>query len=86
MSTDLDAVKTFYDPHPGLAGALIPIPASVKEVANELDGRRMSLRKAVAKIQAVTTGSVEVVKKHNFISLNLTDGDLGHQFRVIRFR
>jgi len=85
---DLDEVKTFFDPHPGFAGAAIPIPAAVKKVADGLDGQRLSLREAVARLQAVTPGKVEVVAEFDFIGLRL-DGSgrhLSHFFRVIRYR
>jgi hypothetical protein len=85
---DLDEIKTFYDPHPGFAGAAIPIPAAVKKVADGLDGRRLSLREAVDSLQAVTPGKVEVVAEFDFIGLRL-DGSgrhLSHFFRVIRYR
>lgn len=85
---DLDEVRTFYDPHPGFAGAAIPIPAAVKAVADGLDGRRLSLREAVAELQAVTPGQVDVVPEFSFIGLHLAGSGrhLSHFFRVIRYR
>ncbi len=85
---DLDEVKTFYDPHPGFAGAAIPIPWAVKKVADELDGQRLSLREAVARLRAVTPGQVEVVADLNFIRLRLAGSGryLYHFFRVIKYR
>lgn len=79
-------MPTFFDPHPGFAGAAFPIPAEVKRVADELNGKRMSLRKAVKKIQAVTIGEVEVVSKDKYIGLTITDGSTAHFFRVIRYK
>lgn len=85
MSAELDAVKTFFDPHPGFAGALIPIPGPVRKVANDLNGESMTLREAVARIQAVTNGEVSV--KDGWISLELHRSDgAWHMFRVIRFK
>ncbi len=48
---DLDAVKTFYDPHPGFLGAAVPIPSAVKQVTDGLNGQTMTLREAVDKIK-----------------------------------
>ena len=79
-------MPTFFGPHPGLMGAVIPIPAEVKKVANELNGKRMSLQKAVKKIQAVTLGKVEVVPEYKYISLYLKSAGAFHFFRVIRYR
>ena len=85
--TDLDAVKTFYDPHPGFAGASIPIPGPVKKAAEALDGKTMSLRDAIALIQAATGGRVEDVPKHGYIALRLgRAGSTEHLFRVIKYR
>ncbi|MDP3726576.1 MAG: hypothetical protein Q8R36_05270 [bacterium] len=85
MRRNLDTVKTFFDPHPGFAGAAIPIPSAVKKAANELNGESMSLHKAVAKLQAVTDGKVSV--NDGWIALELRESDgARHIFRVIRFR
>lgn len=85
MSRNLDEVKTFFDPHPGFAGAAIPIPSAIKKAANQLNGKSMSLRKAVIKLQAVTGGKVSV--NDGWIALELREpDDIRHMFRVIRFK
>ena len=78
----------FYDPHPGLAGAVIPIPEPVRKVANELVGQTMTLQEALEKIKAVTDGNVSVVERHNFIGLEIEEAETNrrHSFRVIRFK
>ncbi len=87
---DLDEVRTFYDPHPGFAGAAVPIPEKVRRVANELDGQTLSLREAVERIQAATTGKVRVVAEYQFIGLLIKGrsflGPCEHFFRVICYR
>ncbi|MDP3999324.1 MAG: hypothetical protein Q8P76_01860 [bacterium] len=81
-------MPTFFDPHPGFAGAAIPIPPQVKKVADGLNGQIMSLQTAVRKIQYVTQGKVKAVPdpRHGFIGLTLRSGDTTHFFRVIRYR
>ena len=87
MARNLNAVKTFFDPHPGLAGAIVPIPEAVKKVANNLNGKSMTLREAVARIKAVTKGTVRVVDRFEFIYLEHTESNgVQHGFRVIRFK
>lgn len=86
MSINLDDVKTFFDPHPGFAGATIPIPEAVKKVANGLNGKSMTLREAVTKILLVTEGTVAVNDDYGFITLELEDNGATHGFRVIRFK
>ncbi len=85
MSTNLDVLRFFFVPHPGFAGAVIPIPAEVKQVANQLNGAKTSLRKAKTRIQAVTKGKVFI--RNGWIGLELHEpDDTRHVFRVICFR
>ena len=87
MNRNLDAVKTFFNPHPGFTGAMIPIPESVRKVANELDGKSMTLREAIARIQTVTKGKVSIANNYDFISLEITEASgIRHRFRVISFK
>lgn len=91
MSSANETTAAFYDPHPGLLGAVVPIPSAVKRIANALNGKTLPLREAVAQLQAVTRGRIEVVSSsgHQYIRLWIPgDGRpyLGHCFRVIRFR
>jgi len=84
---DLQAVKTFYDPHPGFAGATIPLPDRVKRVIDQFDGQSLTLAEAVKRLSAVTSGQIKVVAEHGYIALYLGGGDRPlHFFRLIRFR
>ena len=88
MAFDMNTLRIFYDPHPGFAGALVPMPDPVKKVANELDGQKLSLRVALKKLKAVTNGTLSLVAMdNNFIMLKIK-GNRGtiHYFRVISFR
>ena len=76
--------KTFFDPHPGFAGAAIPIPAAVKKVADELNNKSLPLSEAVAMIQATTKGKVSI--RDGWIALVIYEPNGAmHMFRVIRF-
>lgn len=92
---DLNAVKTFFDPNPAkrFCGAEVPIPAAVKKVADELNGKTMSLADAVAKIQSATQGKGEVVILEDCIALYSIPRNSPlalkyalHIWRVIRFK
>lgn len=82
--------KRFYDPHPGLAGASIPIPEAVRLVANNLAEREfVELNEAVQQIQnACPEGKVHVFE--DMISLRVGQIQHGmltypqHSWRVIR--
>lgn len=45
----------FFDPHPGLAGCMVPIPSGVKAIADELDGVEGQLGSAVFRIEYAVT-------------------------------
>lgn len=85
MSSNTNKVAKFFDPHPGIAGAAIPIPEPVRLVANKLNGKTMTLRKAVEIIKSATDGDVRVVKEYSYIALLIRRGNIEHMFRVIRF-
>ncbi|MDO8496558.1 MAG: hypothetical protein Q7S43_03900 [bacterium] len=84
--TDLKKLRTFYDPHPGFAGAFLPIPTAVRKVAEELNGKTMTLSEALAKIRSVTEGKVELVEEYNYISLDITTYCCRNHYRVIKYR
>lgn len=85
---DLNAIKTFYDPHPGFAGAAIPIPSAVKNVADKLSGKTLPVRMALSRLKKVTKGELKIVIMDiSFIMLKIKTGDnIAHGFRVICFR
>lgn len=88
-TVDMNTPRVFFDPHPGFAGAAVPIPQKIKEVADELSGQTMSLREAVKRLRAVQVGSIEVAAERNFIKLSLTDSGgryIEHMFCVIKYR
>lgn len=58
-SADLNAIVTFYEPHPGFGGAAVPLPGPVKIAIDELDGKTMTLRQGIAKIKATSVGKLE---------------------------
>lgn len=78
----------FYDPHPGLAGAIIPIPDAVKKEADALDGQTRRLRDVllILKSAARASGGAEVTICENYIKMEQKVGDFTHSWRVIRYR
>ncbi len=93
---DLNQVKEFYDPHPCPYGAVNYIPVGknhvgIKEVLNQLNGQRMSIRNAVAMLVAVAEKNrVSVDAERNHICLEVIYDNLpydkGHIFIIIKFR
>ena len=84
---DLDAPRLFYDPHPGRAGAAIPIPSAVKAAAEAMDGMTLPLSAALRAFRLLGIGTIDVVPEHSYISLRIGgNGRPEHCFRVIRYR
>ena len=91
-------MKTFYDPHPGRAGAAIKLPDVVRLVAKGLDGKEMEVAEAVRILQDTANtlvsdgsfGDAQVADHGDYIGLMLTEGDEyaypKHSFRLIRYK
>jgi hypothetical protein len=77
-----------YDSHPGFAGAMVPLPKPMKEIADILCGEKMTLEEAIEKISPVAEligGTVGVVEKYNYISFRFGKERV-HFYRLIRYR
>jgi len=89
---NLDKPREFYDPHFDFSGAALHIPSEVQRIANELSGNTLPLREAIARIQAVTGGLVEIEEKSKSLWLTFKwtselDSQCYHfHFRIISFR
>ncbi len=60
-----------YDPHPGFAGAVVPLPVPMKKVIDGLDGKVMSLEEALEQMQPTVGkcgGVLEIVEEYQFIA------------------
>jgi hypothetical protein len=65
---------TFFDPHPGLMGALAPIPEPVRLLAQELDGKTLQLEDALQRISAACPeGIVEAMPRERAPTSFLAD-------------
>lgn len=80
-----------YDPHPGFAGAALPLPSAMKNAADRLNGKKMSLDEAVKELSEVAEkigGTIEVVDKYNCIKFQL--GEISHPpvhiYRLIKYK
>ena len=82
---------TFYDPHPGYKGAMIPLPKPMKEIADILDGQEMNLEEAVGAIESIANqfneSVVKVVEESNWISFQFEDS-MGRTngYRLLRYK
>lgn len=93
---NLDQKKYFFDPYPLFIGAVIPLPAPLRNASENLNGKTLTLRKALTQIKQ-SAGSLPVkialVKEfdHKYgdpgvILLKLNQSSMTtHMFRLIRF-
>ncbi len=80
-----------FDPHPGFAGAAVPLPKVMKEAADKLDGKSMSLDKAVEDLTGIAEqigGTIEIVDRFNFIKFEMEAKPpyICHTYRLIRYK
>jgi hypothetical protein len=73
-----------YDPHPGFAGALAPIPTKIRLAAEAFDGKTVSIDHMVESLQSVSdevNGSVAIHEEYKYISFRSGP----HFYRLLRF-
>lgn len=82
----------FFDPHPGVAGAAIPLPASMKRAVDALSGKEQELDEAMEELRKVSTtlsGTTDIeahFRPEGWISMRWQPpSGLIHIFRLIRF-
>lgn len=93
FASDFDStqIKECYDPHLGFDNGVFSFPTKVKEVADKLNGQKMSINEAVHRIMAVTDNEPawQVLYSTDCIYLKVHIGgrfDFDHTFCVIKFR
>lgn len=86
---DLEKKVQLFNPHQGIGGALLPLPESIREVANELDGQKLSLNEVLKKLEQIAeklNGKVEVIEKYQYISFTYEDKiKRRHMYRLISY-
>ncbi len=88
---DLGEVKTFYNPHPGFGGAIIPLPSAIKQVVDDLAGQQVTLQEAIDKVKLSVVLSnmslVEIRVRESCLLLKVTEknGRL-HIFKLISYQ
>ncbi len=91
MTQNLKQKVTFYDPHPGFGGAIIPLPRPLKVIAEKLNGQNITLEEALGLIELAANKlavhkEVSIVEDYKYISFRYGDGRAIHSFRLIRYR
>lgn len=76
----------FYEPHDGKPGGpLVPLPNHVRNAANALDGKIMTLKEGLEKIQSEVQGELRVVERYQCISYKYKSGPFKHMYRLIKY-
>jgi hypothetical protein len=85
----------FFDPHPGMMGAAVPLPEKVRKLAASLDGKRETVRSVLARVKKASPKGFDVGARSGCIMLysSPTTGAGGHEFefpqhcwRVLRYK
>jgi hypothetical protein len=80
-------VVEFYDPHPGIGGAAIPMPEHLRIVAQWLVGQRMSVEEAMQCFRDVAEAiRVRTYQDCILVEMGSLDDLPMHGWRAIRFR
>jgi hypothetical protein len=77
----------FYNPHPGFGGALLPLPTSMKRLADSLDGQVMTLEQAIEKLTPAAKeldGILGIVEEYRYIGFEFRK-DMTHSYRLIDY-
>ena len=79
-----------YDPHPGFAGAAVPLPRPMKDAADELNGQSLILEDVLANLSPIADevgGTLGIVEKYNFIGFRIKEkSGREHFYRLIRYK
>jgi len=65
----LDERKTFYDPCPGSSQTTRLLPATLKQVANDLNGKELTVLEALEKLKAAANGGIKMRHRCHKISV-----------------
>ncbi len=87
---NLNQKVELYDPHPGFAGAAVPLPQPMKILADGLAGQSMTLEQALKIIAPAAEklgGVAAVVEKFDYISFTYHErSGRTHLFRLLRYK
>lgn len=80
-----ERVVELYDPHPGTCSLAGPIPREIKQLADQMSGKRIMLSElehVVERLQEATEGTVSIKWQYSYIGLKV-----GEKFwRVLRYK
>ena len=81
----------FYDPCKVLGRAILPLPKSMKDLADKMNGKVMTLEEAVEMLipaaQEFDEGSVRAVKQYGYLQFKFVDSvKHEHSYRLLRYK
>ncbi len=78
-----------YDPHPGVGGGIQPLPRNMKDLADRLNGKCMTVEEArdiVGKeAEKYNGGKARVSEDHKMIVFEFRENSLRHGYRLLRY-
>jgi len=80
---------TFYDSHPGLAGATARLPEPMKKAVDELNGKTASLDEIMSKLQPIAKeleGELIADEEEKYITFTIHREKLIHSYKLISYK
>jgi hypothetical protein len=80
-------LKYFYDPHPGLMGAIIPLPSVLKDAVDKLDDKTLDLNTVLKSLKELGSSiGAEVENRKDMIVATMRKDGYIHSWRLIFYR
>jgi hypothetical protein len=72
-----------YDPHPGLAGAIVRLPKNMKSIVDELNGKSMTLNEVIGMLDPIAKHLDGKIGLHSdYIGFKFKSGPLIHSYKL----
>lgn len=75
----------FFDPHPGIGGATVPLPIEIKSIVDSFDGKEVELADLLLALRKITEAICWASLEHRYISCRIVNQGYTHQWRLIRW-
>lgn len=75
----------FFDPHPGIGGATVSLPAEIKAIIDAYDGKEAEIADLLLDLGKITRAACWANLEHRYVSCRIISDGYTHQWRLIRW-
>jgi hypothetical protein len=75
----------FYDPHPGIGGAAVPLPMAIKTLIDSYDGKEAQLSDLLEDVKKIPGVVCWALLDDCYVACRINSGGYTHQWRLIRW-